>query len=207
MVLCHCLFMCVIVVVASVVHHVLLKGQRCVCDMRTLSHLKRELRCLVKYVAAEDRHVLSRDEVERLLLKFDPQNLRLSSSGTSIVVNKEDLRVCVREPSGATKPHSQNIHEAIHLLAHVVDRDIGHHRTFWDIKERLMKAYDVAVACVDAGTARRIVAARRIQCAWRRCISCPTFLVCRKRLDQEWHDSCLAHNSCPSGTHFFYNAP
>ena len=98
-------------------------------------------------------------------------------------INKKDLYVCVREPSGARKPYSQNVHEAVHILAHLVNQNVGHDRTFWDIKERLMKANEAA--CVDLETARRIVAARRIQHAWRRCISCPHFLVCRKRLDRE----------------------
>ena len=155
-------------------------------DLRRLSWLRRDLRRLVAYATAEGSSVLARDEAARLLSRFDARNVRLSSSGGSFSINKRELYVCVCEPSGAWKPYSQSVFEAVNLLAHLVNVTAEHTRTFWDIRERLLRANEVAAARLDPESAGRIVAARRIQRAWRRCVACPPFLVCRRRLAWEF---------------------
>ena len=156
-------------------------------NRRTVSIIKKELDRVVKYATDNTNNILSQDESIRLSSRFNIENVHGHEHGNSYSVNKEHMHVCLQGDGGAAKPFGEVFHEAVHLLAHLVNVDVGHGGSFWDIKDRLMKA-GKATACVDLEMARNIVAARRIQRAWRVCVSCPMFHVCQRRLIREWHE-------------------
>ena len=154
---------------------------------RTLSILKKELVQIVKCATADAAQCcLSREESARLLSLFHPRNVHASSSFSSYTVNKTHLYVALSHDAGSPpKPWDDIVHEAVHLLTHLVNHEVGHGPLFWTIKERMVRAM-FERATPDLYMARRMVAARRIQRAWRECVSNPVFHVCKNRLMSEF---------------------
>ena len=154
-------------------------------DKRIIAIIRKELLRIIKYII-ETKAILTEDELGRLLLRFDVENVRVCSTN-SYTVHKLYMNLCIRDKQENLKPHDQILHEAIHLLAHLTNREIMHGPIFWNIKERLMRCIS-ETSCIDLEIARKTIAAKRIQRKWRECISCPHFHICQRRLQNEWRE-------------------
>lgn len=83
--------------------------------------------------------------VNRLLLKYNPDNITESSKNskyTSYSVNKgEKIVFCIRSRDNKEQLVNQNVlmFVALHELAHVMTKSIGHTEEFWDNFKFLLK--------------------------------------------------------------------
>ncbi len=106
--------------------------------------LGRVNRKLIKIVEYMDNNVDS-DEARRLVKNFNPDVLSESlsdSSHTSYSVNKgEKIVFCLRSKDGKETIVDDNTMTfvAIHELAHLMTKSIGHNQDFWDNMKELLK--------------------------------------------------------------------
>uniref|UniRef100_A0A6C0JCN7 WLM domain-containing protein n=1 Tax=viral metagenome TaxID=1070528 RepID=A0A6C0JCN7_9ZZZZ len=109
------------------------------CDL--LATIKKNLNSIVKYL---EKNNISDPKVKRLVSKYRPQNISESipnTNYTSYSVNKgEKIVFCIREK----KTHelvdiNTMMFVAIHELAHVMTKSIGHTEEFWDNMRYLLK--------------------------------------------------------------------
>ena len=83
--------------------------------------------------------------VQRLILKFNPNNISESQKGskhTSYSVNKgEKIVFCLRQKDQAQQLVRENLimFVALHELAHIMTKTIGHTDEFWDNFKFLLK--------------------------------------------------------------------
>lgn len=150
-------------------------------DKRTLCILQRELVRIVEYATDSENKCLSIDESARLTLNFDPQRIHMTTSRFSYSIDKKHMYIALHG-----KCWAEILNEAIHVLSHLVNmgRDYALFRT---IQDRIRRASQACSSMMpNLLLAKRIVAARRIQRAWRMCISNPAYHVCKNRLMSEF---------------------
>lgn len=109
------------------------------CDI--LASIKNNLQKIVTYL--KENHI-SDPKVKRLVSKYKPQNISESipnTNYTSYSVNKgEKIVFCIRDK----KTHNlvdinTMMFVAIHELAHIMTKSIGHTEEFWDNMRYLLK--------------------------------------------------------------------
>lgn len=107
-----------------------------------LANIKKNLEKIVSYL--EENH-MSDPRVKRLVKKYRPDNISESipnSSYTSYSVNKgEKIVFCIRSKDKKQKLVDLNtmMFVAIHELAHVMTKSIGHTPEFWNNMKYLLK--------------------------------------------------------------------
>lgn len=107
-----------------------------------MSQIKTNLTKIVDYM--EKNHI-SDPRVKRLIEKFRPDNISESipnTSYTSYSVNKgEKIVFCIRSKDEYEKLEDLNtmMFVAIHELAHIMTKSIGHTEEFWDNMKYLLK--------------------------------------------------------------------
>lgn len=100
----------------------------------TLARLNEQLLRLVQHLMA--KHGRDRADVMRLYRNYNPNNV--SEGGqehgfTSYSINKgEKIVMCVRQKDNSFVPMNVLLYVAIHELAHLMTKEVGHPRTFWD---------------------------------------------------------------------------
>jgi len=110
----------------------------------TLADLGAQLSRLVRHMVEKNP---GDEDVARIARNYNPNNL--SEGGwehgyTSYAVNKgEQLVLCIRQKDGAFVARNVMLYVAIHELAHLMTREVGHDRVFWANFKRLL---DEAVA-------------------------------------------------------------
>ena len=109
------------------------------CDL--LASVKKNLLRIVKYL---EENNISDPKVKRLVSKYKPQNISESipnTNYTSYSVNKgEKIVFCIREKKTHTLVDINTMmFVAIHELAHVMTKSIGHTEEFWDNMKYLLK--------------------------------------------------------------------
>lgn len=114
----------------------------------TLATIKKHLQAIVKYL--EENHI-SDPKVQRLIAKFRPEQISESlpnTNYTSYSVNKgEKIVFCIR----SKKTHklvdiNTMMFVAIHELAHIMTKSIGHTDEFWEnMKYLLQKGIKIGV--------------------------------------------------------------
>lgn len=107
----------------------------------TLATIKRNLQAIVSYL--EENHI-SDPKVQRLVSKYKPQNISESipnTNYTSYSVNKgEKIVFCIRDKkTNELVDINTMMFVAIHELAHVMTKSIGHTEEFWDNMRYLLK--------------------------------------------------------------------
>ncbi len=114
-----------------------------------LANTKKRCVHLVRYLSLK---FPNNDAVNRLLLKYNPDNITESSKNskyTSYSVNKgEKIVFCIRSRDKDEKLVDQNVlmFVALHELAHVMTKSVGHTQEFWDnFKFLLRQAIDAKV--------------------------------------------------------------
>jgi hypothetical protein len=107
-----------------------------------MSQIKGNLTKIVDYL--EKNHI-SDPRVKRLVEKFRPENISESipnTSYTSYSVNKgEKIVFCIRSKDEQEKLEDLNtmMFVAIHELAHIMTKSVGHTDEFWDNMKYLLK--------------------------------------------------------------------
>ncbi len=107
-----------------------------------LATLRKKLKLFVSSIKKDN---LNHQGIDRLSIKFKPNNLTESTSDskfTSYSVNKgQKIVFCIRERDEQNKLVDLNTitFVALHELAHVMTRGIGHHKKFWDNFRFLLK--------------------------------------------------------------------
>jgi predicted metal-dependent hydrolase len=107
-----------------------------------LATIKERLTSIVQYL--KQNHS-DEESVQRLVQKFKPKQISESISGTkytSYSVNKgEKIVFCIRSKDQEEKLIDINtlMFVAIHELAHIMTRSIGHTQEFWSNMKRLLK--------------------------------------------------------------------
>lgn len=92
---------------------------------------------LIKLVDYCEREYPNNDDVKRMCRKFNPNNITevgKNSKYTSYSVNKgEKLVLCLRSRDGLNKLIDENTltFVAVHELAHIMTKSIGHTEEFW----------------------------------------------------------------------------
>ena len=116
---------------------------------RAADMLARLNRSLQKLVALMQSKYPNNEDVKRLVSNFDPNSLSEgteTSNYTSYSVNKgEKIVFCLRSRDGQDKlvPMNTLKYVAIHELAHLMTKEIGHPPTFWEnFKLLLLVAID-----------------------------------------------------------------
>ena len=115
-----------------------------------LSEIRNRLSKLVEYIATQND--AEKADIERLKKNFRPDNISESSPGnsyTSYSINKgEKIVFCIRSKDKTNKLMDINtmMFVAIHELAHLMTKSIGHTPEFWNnMKYLLKKAIDINV--------------------------------------------------------------
>ena len=113
-----------------------------------LGEIRTRLSKLVEYVATQND--TEKADIERLKKNFRPNNISESSPGnsyTSYSINKgEKIVFCIRTKDKTNKLMDINtmMFVAIHELAHLMTKSIGHTPEFWNnMKYLLKKAIDI----------------------------------------------------------------
>ena len=113
-----------------------------------LSEIRNRLTKLVEYVGTQND--AEKADIERLKKNFRPDNISESSPGnsyTSYSINKgEKIVFCIRSKDKTNKLMDINtmMFVAIHELAHLMTKSIGHTPEFWNnMKYLLKKAIDI----------------------------------------------------------------
>ncbi len=114
-----------------------------------LASIKSNLIKLVQYL--KDNHI-SDPRIKRLATKFNPDNISESLPGTSYTsysVNKgEKIVFCIRAKNKQENLEDVNtmMFVAIHEIAHIMTKSVGHTEEFWDnMRYLLQKAIKVGV--------------------------------------------------------------
>lgn len=108
-----------------------------------LARLNEKLVRLVRHVMA--KHGKQNPGVVRLYRNFDPNNVSeggIEHGYTSFSVNKgEKIVMCVRQKDRENTFVDENllVYVAVHELAHLMTRDVGHSNSFWDNFKFLLK--------------------------------------------------------------------
>lgn len=111
-----------------------------------LSNIKNNLTKIVNQVVINPKDA-SKEDVERLQKNYRPDNISESSpnnSYTSYSVNKgEKIVFCLRSRDEQTKGQLESLNTmmfvAIHELAHLMTKSIGHTPEFWENMKYLLK--------------------------------------------------------------------
>ena len=76
-----------------------------------------------------------------MLSKIHPiaNQITLNSSDKSYTLNKSDIYLCLKEPDGEYYNKNMLIMVAIHELAHVLCKSVGHTNEFWTIYDELLE--------------------------------------------------------------------
>lgn len=107
-----------------------------------LATVRKNLDSIVDYLKNNNNND---EKVQRLVKKYRPEKISESmpnTNYTSYSVNKgEKIVFCIRSKKGDQKLVSQNtiMFVAIHELAHVMTKSIGHTQEFWDNMRFLLK--------------------------------------------------------------------
>lgn len=107
-----------------------------------LATVRKNLDAIVEYLKNNNNND---EKVQRLVKKYRPEKISESmpnTNYTSYSVNKgEKIVFCIRSKKGDQKLVSQNtiMFVAIHELAHVMTKSIGHTQEFWDNMRFLLK--------------------------------------------------------------------
>lgn len=107
-----------------------------------LANIRKNLKKLVEYLRT---NYISDDKVSRLVSKFDPDAISESIPGTSYTsysVNKgEKIVFCVRSKDKDEKLVDLNtmMFVAIHEMAHIMTKSVGHTEEFWSNMRYLLK--------------------------------------------------------------------
>lgn len=108
-----------------------------------LARLNEKLIRLVRHVMA--KHGKTNQGIVRLYRNFDPNNVSeggVEHGYTSFSVNKgEKIVMCVRQKDRENTFVDENllVYVAVHELAHLMTRDVGHSNSFWDNFKFLLK--------------------------------------------------------------------
>jgi len=122
-----------------------LPGDQAAADLlATLSH---ELCRVIRHAKAK---YPKKKSIQRLYENFDPENVSeggTESGYTSYSVNKgEKLVMCIRQKDDSFVDTNVLLYVAIHELAHLMTKGMGHTDTFWDnFKFLLREAMDIGV--------------------------------------------------------------
>ena len=114
-----------------------------------IASINKDLQTLVKHLGAK---YPDKPEVKMLFRNFNPNNVSEGSaqSGyTSYSVNKgERIILCIRQKDNKDTFADRNVvmYVAIHELAHLATKSIGHDKDFWDnFKFMLQEAIDIGI--------------------------------------------------------------
>lgn len=98
-----------------------------------LAKVNNDLSTLVKHMMAK---YPSNDDVKRLYKNYSQDSISegsVESGYTSYSVNKgEKLILCIRQKNKSFVQHNVIMYVAIHELAHIMTKEIGHTPTFWE---------------------------------------------------------------------------
>jgi predicted metal-dependent hydrolase len=103
----------------------------------TLAQIRRNLEQVVEHMRNNKKYQRD-DRVRRLVEKFNPNNMMETepdSKYTSFSVNKgEKIHMCLRSRDGQNKIEEMNtlMFVALHELAHIATKSVGHTKEFWD---------------------------------------------------------------------------
>lgn len=92
-------------------------------------------------------------EIRLKLEKLSPvvKKLKFFRANKSFTINKKRIHLCLKDENGQYYPDNMLMYVAIHELAHVLCKDIGHTQSFYDVFEKLiaqadeLKIYDKSI--------------------------------------------------------------
>lgn len=106
-----------------------------------LAKVKSKLERLVEHLSSKYRN---REDVQRLVSKFDPNKINETKQGeryTSYTVNKSAMNLCLRHKNKGEDLIDPNTvaFVALHELAHIMTKSVGHTEEFWKNFKFLLK--------------------------------------------------------------------
>ncbi len=114
-----------------------------------IARVNQSLQKLVRHMMAK---YPTNSSVQQLYAKYNPDSVSegsIESGYTSYSVNKgEKLILCIRQKDGSFVEHNVVMYVAIHELAHIMTKEVGHTPSFWDNfkfllnEAMLIKLYD-----------------------------------------------------------------
>jgi len=112
---------------------------------KLLSQIRQRLKKLVEYLDTNIKSYKDQEGIKRMKINYRPNNISESSPGnayTSYSINKgEKVVYCLRSKDGNNKLTDLNtmMFVAIHELAHIMTKSVGHTTEFWDNMKFLLK--------------------------------------------------------------------
>ena len=112
---------------------------------KLLSQIRQRLKKLVEYLDTNIKSYKDQEGIKRMKINYRPNNISESSPGnayTSYSINKgEKVVYCLRSKDGKNTLMDINtmMFVAIHEMAHLMSKDIGHTKEFWDNMKYLLK--------------------------------------------------------------------
>ena len=79
-------------------------------------------------------------ELHRVMSAIHPKanDITLKQGNKSYTINKKDVTLCLKDPGDQYYNKNMLVYVAIHELAHVICKSVGHTNEFWDINDKLL---------------------------------------------------------------------
>ena len=87
-------------------------------------------------------------ELHSMLVKLHPKasNINIERDNKSYTVNKKDMFLCLKDEHGEYYNKNMLLYVAIHELAHVLSKSVGHTDEFYKINDKLLdKATEMGI--------------------------------------------------------------